>query len=141
MVLALASAASFAVYLVASSRLARATGALTLGAWVAAGAAVSFVAATTTTGGLDSEGRWRALVVNGIATASAFALMFAALDRLGPTRTSVVMTLEAFFGIVLAAAVLGEGLRPVQALGGVGVLGAAAVVALSRGTPVSRRQR
>ena len=62
--------------------------------------------------------------------------MFVALVRLGPTRTAVVMTLEAFFAVVLAAVFLQEGLAPTQVAGGIAILVAAAEVAGSRAGPL-----
>jgi hypothetical protein len=44
----------------------------------------------------------------GVATAVAFTLTFAALSRIGCSKTAVVMTLEAVSTVVLAALVLGE---------------------------------
>jgi drug/metabolite transporter (DMT)-like permease len=70
-----------------------------------------------------------------LATATAFTLFFVVLDRIGATRTAIVMALEAVTGIVLAAVFLGESVRPVVALGGVGVLAGAVIAALS--TPSS----
>ena len=78
-------------------------------------------------------GRWWELLVYGTATASAFAFMFAALRRVGSQRTSVLLTLEAVFAIVLAAVFLGEGLGGAQAAGGGAVLVAAVIISL---TPV-----
>jgi drug/metabolite transporter (DMT)-like permease len=62
-------------------------------------------------------------------------LFFVVLDRIGATRTAIVMALEAVTGIVLAAVFLGESVGPVVALGGVGVLAGAVIAALS--TPAS----
>ena len=75
--------------------------------------------------------RWAQLLVYGGATASAFTFMFAALRRLGSQRTSVLLTLEAVFAIVLAAVFLGEGLGATQALGGAAVLAAAIIISLT----------
>jgi len=50
------------------------------------------------------------------------------LHRLGPSRTSVIMTLEAFFAVVLAAVLLDESISVVQALGGAAILAAAVLV-------------
>jgi drug/metabolite transporter (DMT)-like permease len=134
---ALGSAASFAVYFVVSGRIIRRTDAMTTAAWVAGGAAASFFLRGLLLGELRSPvGHLPALFGNGLATASAFVLMFAALRQLGASRTSVVMTLEAVFGILLAAVFLGEGIRPLQAVGGLAVLGATALIALARRTPI-----
>lgn len=132
-VLSLASAAAITVYLVVSNRLVVRTDSMTTGAWMAIGAATAFGVRALIAGGIDAPGSAAPrLVANGVATSFAFGLLFAAMKRLGPTRTSVVMTLEAFFAIVLAAAFLDEGVRPLQALGGVAILVATALVAMSR---------
>jgi drug/metabolite transporter, DME family len=59
-----------------------------------------------------------------------FSLYFAGLQYLEPTRAIVVSCLEPVFSILLAALLLGEGLRPVQALGIVIVLAAIVIVQL-----------
>jgi drug/metabolite transporter (DMT)-like permease len=128
----LAAAASFAVYLLAGDRLLHRTDSITIGAWVAVGASASLVMYAAAAGQIDvPTERWDQLLVYGGATASAFAFMFAALRRLGSQRTSVLLTLEAVFAIVLAAIFLGEGLGVVQALGGAAVLGAAVIISLT----------
>lgn len=57
-----------------------------------------------------------------------FSFYFAGLQHLEPTRAIVVSCLEPVFSIVIAALVLGEVLRPLQALGIVLVLAAILVV-------------
>jgi len=59
-----------------------------------------------------------------------FSLYFAGLQYLEPTRAIVVSCLEPVFSIVLAALLLGEALRPMQALGIVIVLVAIVIVQL-----------
>ncbi|HKD02777.1 MAG TPA: EamA family transporter, partial [Terriglobales bacterium] len=59
-----------------------------------------------------------------------FSLYFAGLQHLEPTRAIVVSCLEPVFSIVIAAAVLGEVIRPVQMMGIVLVLAATLVVQL-----------
>jgi drug/metabolite transporter (DMT)-like permease len=135
---AMASAASFAVYLVVSHRVAPRTDAFTMAAWVATGAALSFGVRAVIGGGLQPvDGHLPLMLANGAATASAFALMFAGLRRLGPAPTAVVMTLEALFAIVLAGIFLGESLGPMQIIGGVAILAATILIGLSsQETPV-----
>ncbi|MBV9255827.1 MAG: DMT family transporter, partial [Actinobacteria bacterium] len=70
------------------------------------------------------------------ATASAFTFMFAGLRRIGPSRTSVIMTLEALCAVVLAAIFLGEELRPLQLVGGAGILAATVLIGTSRAPEV-----
>ncbi|HET9730851.1 MAG TPA: EamA family transporter, partial [Acidimicrobiia bacterium] len=71
-----------------------------------------------------------ALCGNGLATALAFTLFFVALGRMGPTRTGIVMTLEAVFGIVLIAIFLSESVSAIVVVGGVAVLSGAVLAAL-----------
>jgi drug/metabolite transporter (DMT)-like permease len=131
---AFGSAGSFAVYLMVGHRVVHRTDARISGAWVAGGAAVGFLSRGLLTSSLVNPpaGRWPQLVLNGLATAGAFGMMFAALKRIGPGPTAVVMTLEAVFAVILAALFLGESVNSVQALGGVAVLAAAAVISRRR---------
>lgn len=126
---ALGSAACFAVYLLASRRAVTRTDAMVNGAWVAAGAALSLSTQGVLTGGLRNPGpdAWL-MVANGVATAAAFALLFAALALLGASRTAVVMTLEAFSAVVLGALLLGETIGPIQLVGGLGILAATVLI-------------
>src|SRR6267154_159633 len=57
-----------------------------------------------------------------------FSLYFLALQHLEPTRAIIGSCLEPVFSIVLAAAFLGEALRPIQVLGIVLVLSAIVIV-------------
>jgi probable blue pigment (indigoidine) exporter len=59
-----------------------------------------------------------------------FSLYFSGLQNLEPTRAIVVSCLEPVFSIVLAALLLGESVRPVQALGIAIVLAAIVIVQL-----------
>jgi drug/metabolite transporter (DMT)-like permease len=131
-VFSLAAAASFAVYLLAGDRLLHKTDSLRIAAGTAVGASASLLTFALARGQFHvPTNRWDQLLVYGGATASAFAFMFAALRRLGSQRTSVLLTLEAVFAIVLAAAFLGEGLGATQALGGAAVLAAAVIISLT----------
>ena len=131
---ALASAVAVALYLLASDRIVVRTPPLTAAAVVALSCGLSFLLQGAALGQLRTpRGHLPAMAVNGLATAAAFAFLFAALARLGAGRTSVAMTLEAVFAVVLAAVVLGEALRPLQAVGGVAVLTATVLVATAHG--------
>ena len=130
---ALGAAAVYAVYLLANGRLIHRTDAWTRACWVAAGAALSCVVRGLVGGALHGPGdHLGQLLAYGLLTAGAFGLTFAALIRLGATRTAVVMTLEAFFTVVLGAAFLDESLGATQLLGGAAILAAAGLVAMSR---------
>jgi drug/metabolite transporter (DMT)-like permease len=127
----LAAATSFSCYLLLSQRLVPSSPPAVVGAHVALGAGVALVCVALVSG----VGRLPAhdvplLLVNGTATALAFALLYAALGHLAAGATAVVMTLEAFVAVGLAAAVLDETIRPLQLVGGLVVIAAAVVVAL-----------
>ena len=65
-----------------------------------------------------------------ISVLGAFSLYFLGLQYLEPTRAIITSCLEPVFSILLAAALLGEGVRPVQTLGIVLVLAAIVIVQL-----------
>lgn len=135
-VFALAAASTFAAYLLVGRDLGTRSDAMTIACWVALGAAVSnlgrgLLAADVTIG----SHRWLEVALYGAATAAAFSLMFAAIERIGATRAAVVMSLEAFSAVVLGAVLLGEELRAIQLLGGAAVLGAATLIG-TRAAPV-----
>jgi len=65
-----------------------------------------------------------------ISVLGAFSLYFLGLQYLEPTRAIIASCLEPVFSIVLAAALLREGLRPIQTLGIVLVLSAIVIVQL-----------
>ena len=74
-----------------------------------------------------------------ISVLGSFSLYFLGLQHLEPTRAIIVSCLEPVFSILLAAALLGEGLRPVQTVGIVLVLSAIVIVQLpGRGGAASR---
>ena len=76
-----------------------------------------------------SPGQWLFLLVFALLSVLApFALYFGGLKYLEPTRAIVVSCLEPVFSIVLAALVLGETLRTLQAIGIVLVLAAVVIV-------------
>jgi DME family drug/metabolite transporter len=67
-----------------------------------------------------------------ISVLGSFSLYFLGLQHLEPTRAIIASCLEPVFSILLAAAFLGEGVRPVQAVGVVLVLSAIVIVQLPR---------
>lgn len=135
--LALAAATAYALYLVVGRGIGRGSDAMTTACWVAAGAATSSALRGLIGGTLQPpSGHMLQLVGYGAATAAAFGLTFAALARIGASHTAVVSTLEAGSAVVLAAVALGEGISAAQALGGIAIVAAAAVIARSH-----RRER
>lgn len=130
---AVAAAAAFAFYVVLANRGVRRTDPLTATAWICFGTGVSNLAFGAVTTGLQSPaGHLPLLLANAAVAVTAFVCMFAAMRRLGTGPSSVLMTLDALFAVVLAALVLSERLSAVQALGGVAVLVAATLVATTK---------
>lgn len=126
------SIALFSTYVLVSDRVLVSTDSLTAATWTAIGASTGVLAIGSVRGELQrpSAGALAALVGNGAATAIAFALFFVVLGRIGPTRTAIVMAMEAVSGVVLAAIFLDESVKPIVAAGGVAVLAGAVVAAL-----------
>jgi drug/metabolite transporter (DMT)-like permease len=137
-VLALGSGLIYAVYLLIGRELGRRSDSMVAACWLAAGAALSYLTRGALIDGLDNpSGHWQLLLGYGLATAVAFWFTFAALARIGASRTAVVMTVEAVTAAALGAAFLGENVGPLQAIGGASVLAAAVLIATTAGT--SRR--
>lgn len=76
-------------------------------------------------------GQWAFLFIfSMISVLGAFSLYFLGLQHLEPTRAIIASCLEPVFSIVLAAMLVGEGLRPIQTLGIILVLAAIVIVQL-----------
>ena len=131
-IFALAAATVYALYLIVGREIGRGADAMTTACWVAVGAAGSSGLRGLAGGTLQiPSGHVLQIVGYGVATAVAFGLTFAALARIGASQTAVVMTLAAASTVVIASVVLGEGISPAQAFGGLAILAAAAVIAHS----------
>jgi drug/metabolite transporter (DMT)-like permease len=126
---ALSSASVFSVYILVSREVVRRGDAMRAAAWVAVGASATSFARGAVFGELrDPSGHLFQLLLYGVATSAAFALTFAALERIGASRTAVVMTLEAVTAVVLGAIVLHERMHAPQIAGGLALLVAAATI-------------
>jgi drug/metabolite transporter, DME family len=73
-----------------------------------------------------------------ISVMGSFSLYFLGLQHLEPTRAIIASCLEPVFSILLAAALLGEGVKPIQTLGIVLVLSAIVIVQLPGREAVDR---
>lgn len=132
--LALAAALAYTVYILIGHGLMRTVPPLVLAALTCSGAAVTYVAAGVGTGALRFDIGpigWSAIAgVTLISTVVAVGTSFAAVMRVGPTVTSIVATVEIPLGVLLAATVLGERLGPIQLVGGALVVSAVLLVQL-----------
>jgi drug/metabolite transporter (DMT)-like permease len=128
----IAAGVIYAIYIVAGTRLAARVHPLAMSTVVIASAAALFVLAALALGPRWPQTAAGWVAVAGIAIVStviAISLFFAGLARIGPTRASTLSTIEPLFTVVLAAALLGERIAPVQILGGALILGAVLLLA------------
>jgi drug/metabolite transporter (DMT)-like permease len=132
-VLGLAAALTYAIYIVVSAHVVAGLAPLAVsGVVMSAAGVVDGVAALVRRPGLPAHAHgWFALVaVAMVGSVVAVWAFFEGLRRLGPSDTAVVSTLEPVVSVGLGAAVLGEAFGGLQAVGAVLVL--TAVVALAR---------
>jgi drug/metabolite transporter (DMT)-like permease len=134
LLLGVASAVFYSVYILASSRclkrihpLVSVTYILTFGG--IALAAIHLRSAGHVLGLIQAN--WLAIAVMvAVGTVGAMSLFLAGLQKLHPWEVSLLSTLEPLTGVVLATSLLGERLSAVQSLGAAGVLGALVFVSL-----------
>jgi drug/metabolite transporter (DMT)-like permease len=126
--LSLGAAVAYTGYiLVSDTVLSKDVEPLALSAFVCAGAAASFVLASALSGradfSFDAIGwLWLAAIAL-VSTVLAIALFFGGLARVGPSRASIISTIEPLVTVGLAALAFGEGLTATQLAGGALVLG------------------
>ncbi|HZS13766.1 MAG TPA: DMT family transporter [Candidatus Dormibacteraeota bacterium] len=141
--LGLTSAVVYSTYILTGGVVMRGVPALFASAVITSVGGAAFLvfgAVTSQLNGLDGAG-WGIVVGTAIVpTLIAATLFLAGLARVGPTRASIVSTLEPATTAVLAAIVLGEALSAVRLLGGVVVLAAAVLVALTGAAPARSRR-
>lgn len=129
--LAFGSAIAYTAYILASQPVAGRVPPIAFAATVCTGASLSFLAGGWLLGELETPSAaalgWIACIAL-IGTVGAIVLFFAGLVRVGPSKASILSTVEPPFTALLALAVFGEALAPPQLAGGALVL--AAVVAL-----------
>ena len=78
------------------------------------------------------------LLFTGLFAAAIPSILFlAGMRRVGGTSAGILMLFEPVVGVLLAAWLLGEGLAPIQLLGGLAILGAALI--LQRASPSTER--
>lgn len=131
--LGIAAAVDYAIYILLGSRIVRRSGSIGSTSIIIASTAGVY-AIIAPIHGLAFPGSalgWIAvLAIALISTVISFVTFFAGLKRIGPTTASTLSTFEPIVAVALAAIVLGETITPVQALGGLLIL--IAVVILSR---------
>lgn len=136
-VLGLAAAVSYSLYIVLSARAVGGVGPFATSAVVMGGAGLVYDGGALATHAAlpSSVGAWFAVAgVTFLGTVVAVSAFFWALDLLGPADTAVISTFEPVVSVAAGAIALGEALRPVQLAGGATVLIAVAVLARSPST-------
>ena len=145
--LGLATAVVYSGYILVGEGIASRVPTRALAALVCSGAALTLTAGSAVAGQLHPErltvaGWGWLLILALVATVLALSLQFAGLRRVGPTTASILSNAEPVVTVMLAFAVFGEVLAPLQLVGGGFVL--AGVLVLSgggAGRRVSRRRR
>src|SRR6266487_1505781 len=132
--LGIAAAVDYAIYILLGSRIVRRSGPLSSTTVIitsTAGVYAGIVAFRGTTYPTTSTGWIAIIAIALISTVLAFVTFFAGLKRIGPTSTSTLSTFEPIVAVVLAAIVLGETISPIQILGGILILAAVVLLATS----------
>jgi drug/metabolite transporter (DMT)-like permease len=132
--LAIASSAWYAGYLLAGERIVKSVEPLVLGCLIATGGAIGFSAGSLAIGQIQFEfgsraWLWFALSAL-ISTVFAVTAVMAGMDRVGPSLAGLLTTFETPSTIVYATIVFGETLSPFQWLGAGLVLAAVVAVQL-----------
>ncbi len=133
--LALAAAVSYALYVLVSDRMLGTTEPLVLATMLCAGAAVAFTAGGAATGSLEAARPTTLLVVGAIAlvaTVLPIAAFLGGVKRIGPSRATILGTIEPPVTIALSALVFGERLGGVQLLGAGLVVSGVVILQLRR---------
>jgi len=137
--MALGSATAYAVYVLLADRLLCNADPIALGAYLTAGAAMSFVVVGGALGSLGSVGGPAGIVclLGATMIGSVFAVVafLNGVRQVGPSTASLLVTVEVPVTIALAALVLGQHLTPPQ------FAGAGLVVAAIAGMQIRRRPK
>jgi drug/metabolite transporter (DMT)-like permease len=133
--LALAASVAYAAYVLISDLLLGTIDPLVLATMLCAGAATAFALAGSVTDSFGVGGASSLAVVGAIALAATvlpIAAFLAGVGRIGPSRATILGTVEPPVTIALAAVVFGERLGPLQLLGAGLVVGAVVILQLRR---------
>jgi drug/metabolite transporter (DMT)-like permease len=137
--LALGAAVAYTGYILTSETVLSRTEPLGLSALVCTGATVSLIVAGTVSGrldfGFDPIGWLWLAGIAVVSTVLAIVLFFAGLSRVGPSRASIISTVEPLVTVALAFVIFGEQLSAVQLAGGALVLASVVLLQTLGGDP------
>lgn len=133
--LALGAALLYAAYVLTTHHISGALHPLTFAALVCTGAAISFTLFGTASGdlrlgGVHAEAWLWITTIAVLSTAVGMSAFIAGVERLGPSRASIMSALDPIIAVVAAALVFGDQLGPVQLLGGMLVVSAVVILQL-----------
>lgn len=135
-VMALASAIAYALYIPLLERLQKGVTPAAASTYVCVGASVILVSIGLVSGAFTTDmspTAWGAILVLALAsTSAAFVLFLRGLAVLGPLHTAIISTVEPFFTAILAAVVLAQPLTTSTVVGGAMVATAVILLALTR---------
>jgi drug/metabolite transporter (DMT)-like permease len=134
LLLGMAAALLYAIYILVGSRIVHQTGSVASSAIIMASTTAVFAALAAIQGlsAPQSVAGWAAVgAIAFISTVIAFVTFFAGLKRVGPVTASTLSTWEPLVTVVLAALMLGERMGLVQLVGGVLILLAAVTLVRS----------
>ena len=135
--LALASAILYSVYLPALEQVQRGAPAFVSTFFLVIGSAFAFVVAATIAGELyiPRNGKvWtNVLLLAVVSTVIAFSALIKGVSVLGPVRTSIIATVEPFFTAILGAVVLGSTFTMSTLVGGILIGAAILIIEMSAG--------
>ncbi len=135
--LSLASSVGYAGALYASGRLVTDSEPLPKAAWIAVGVTIVCLIAGAATGELQNPLRsWQLMSANSIASAINYLCLFVALEKIGPTRSGVIINLYAPSAMFLAWVLLGEAVSGAQIVGAIIILVAVAILGMEDSTAI-----
>lgn len=140
--LAFGAALVYTAYILTSDTIVGEVDPLTLAALVCGGATASLAVVGLASGAVDLGFEpigwlWLAGIAL-VSTVAAIALFFAGLSRVGPSRASIISTIEPLVTVALAFVVFSERLSAIQLLGGALVLAGVVVLQIGRQTKSTR---
>ena len=136
-ILALASAILYSVYLPALEQIQRGAPAFVSTFFLITGSAIAFVVVAIIAGELYVPRNGKVwidiLLLAVVSTVVAFSALIKGVSVLGPVRTSIIATVEPFFTAILGAVVLGSTFTTATLIGGILIGAAILIIELSAG--------
>jgi drug/metabolite transporter (DMT)-like permease len=143
-VLAIAAATIYAVYILAGTKVMKSVAPVAAAAVVICSTAVVYGGIAAIQGPVwpgTAAGWLSVAALSLVSTVAAIALFFAGLECVGPTSASILSTFEPAVAVTLAALLLGEAVTPSKIAGGILILAAVLITARAakRGNESGRR--